>query len=166
MDHVGCLSPKDFHAFCKLSFFPKQSVAIWGSFSVTPAGRIRDHLVPETAPDKKQSVLVRVLRFPLPKTLLLENFSHESSIHFILHLFLTILKTTQNIRRSSKYKKNKEEQPRIATRWASPPPASRNSPGRKQERSRSSFWNRVSCFKRGLKNHWLYREKSSNIIVS
>ena len=40
------------------------------------------HLAPETASDKNKSVLAAVLRRPLPKTTLLDNCSHESSMLF------------------------------------------------------------------------------------
>ena len=40
------------------------------------------HLLPETASDKNKSVLAAVLRRPLPKTILLEIFSHKSSMLF------------------------------------------------------------------------------------
>ena len=35
-------------------------------------------LVPERAPDENKSVLAAVVRFPLPKTIMLETFSHKT----------------------------------------------------------------------------------------
>ena len=40
------------------------------------------HLLPETASDKNKSVLAAVFWKRIPKTLLLENFSHKSSMLF------------------------------------------------------------------------------------
>ena len=59
-------------------FFPQTKLVFMGSFSVTPPGRIAGHLLPETASDKNKSVLAAVLRRPLPKTILLEDFSHKT----------------------------------------------------------------------------------------
>ena len=44
---------------------------------------------PERAPAKKQSFLAAVLRFPLPKTIMLEHFSLESSISSLHYIFTT-----------------------------------------------------------------------------
>ena len=61
---------------------PNKAKQVRGTFSVAAPGLMLGHLLPETASDKNKSVLAAVLRRPLPKTVLLETFSHKSSMRF------------------------------------------------------------------------------------
>ena len=49
------------------------------------AGLVLVHLLPESAPVKKTRVLVRVLRFPLPKAITVENFQAFAGL-VLVHL--------------------------------------------------------------------------------
>ena len=62
--------------------FPKKRAAVKGSFSVTAPGHLVGRSLPETASDKKQSVLVRVFWKVLFTNESDEHFSRKSSMLF------------------------------------------------------------------------------------
>ena len=66
----------------KKNKIPQTSLRLRGSFSIATGGRVVARSFPERASDKKEGVLAAVLRRPLPKTILLEIFSHKSSMRF------------------------------------------------------------------------------------
>ena len=87
--------------------------------------------LPETAPDENKSVLAAVLRRPLPKTILLDFFSHKSSMRFTSQQLeqqqVQKLEQQQVQQQVQQLEQQLERQPREGIKSHPRPPPSRNS---------------------------------------